>query len=118
MFCIAFFKLLTCMALPQVINKEELCREENKMFLVEKEIEIMSQLDHPNIVKLYEVYVNDEEVEKSASATMLLSPFTNMLKTSILSFYTHLPRKYLGRKRCRLEITLCIIINTKSLTKC
>jgi serine/threonine protein kinase len=50
------------MSLSQVINKEELCREENKMFLVEKEIEIMSQLDHPNIVKLYEVYVNDEEV--------------------------------------------------------
>ena len=46
----------------QVINKEELCREEDKMFLIEKEIEIMSQLDHPNIVKLYEVYVNQEEV--------------------------------------------------------
>ncbi len=46
----------------QVINKEELCREENKMFLIEKEIEIMSQLDHPNVVKLYEVYVNEEEV--------------------------------------------------------
>jgi hypothetical protein len=45
-----------------VINKEELCREENKMFLIEKEIEIMSQLDHPNVVKLYEVYVNEEEV--------------------------------------------------------
>ncbi len=60
-FCFAFLKF-TCMSLSQVINKEELCREENKMFLVEKEIEIMSQLDHPNIVKLYEVYVNDEEV--------------------------------------------------------
>ena len=32
------------------------------MFLVDKEIEIMAQLDHPNIVKLYEVYVNSEEV--------------------------------------------------------
>ena len=42
----------------QVINKKELCKDEDKMFLVEKEIEIMSQLDHPNIVKLYEVYVN------------------------------------------------------------
>ena len=48
----------------QVINKKELCKDEDKMFLVEKEIEIMSQLDHPNIVKLYEVYVNSEEVNK------------------------------------------------------
>lgn len=50
------------LAAVKVINKEELCREENKMFLIEKEIEIMSQLDHPNVVKLYEVYVNEEEV--------------------------------------------------------
>jgi len=49
-------------AAVKVINKEELCADEDKMFLVEKEIEIMSQLDHPNIVKLYEVYVNPEEV--------------------------------------------------------
>ena len=48
----------------QVINKKELCKDEDKMFLVEKEIEIMSQLDHPNIVKLYEVYVNSEEVKR------------------------------------------------------
>jgi len=50
------------LAAVKVINKAELCRDEDKMFLVEKEIEIMSQLDHPNIVKLYEVYVNSEEV--------------------------------------------------------
>jgi serine/threonine protein kinase len=87
------------MALPQVINKEELCREENKMFLVEKEIEIMSQLDHPNIVKLYEVYVNDEEVEKRATAKMIISPLTIMLKTSILSFLYTVAKKIPGKKK-------------------
>jgi len=50
------------LAAVKVINKEELCKDEDKMFLVDKEIEIMAQLDHPNIVKLYEVYVNSEEV--------------------------------------------------------
>jgi len=50
------------LAAVKVINKSELCKDQDKMFLVEKEIEIMSQLDHPNIVKLYEVYVNEEEV--------------------------------------------------------
>ena len=56
----------------QVINKKELCKDEDKMFLVEKEIEIMSQLDHPNIVKLYEVYVNSEEVNRIFCLKVLL----------------------------------------------
>ena len=42
--------------------QNELCKDEDKMFLVDKEIEIMAQLDHQHIVKLYEVYVNSEEV--------------------------------------------------------
>lgn len=46
----------------KIIDKEELCKDEDKMFLVDKEIEIMSQLDHPNIVKLFEVYENKKEV--------------------------------------------------------
>lgn len=50
------------LAAVKVINKAELCKDEDKMFLVDKEIEIMAQLDHQNIVKLYEVYVNSEEV--------------------------------------------------------
>eukprot|EP00088_Acartia_fossae_P060496 TRINITY_DN7245_c2_g1_i10.p1 TRINITY_DN7245_c2_g1~~TRINITY_DN7245_c2_g1_i10.p1 ORF type:complete len:532 (-),score=130.17 TRINITY_DN7245_c2_g1_i10:305-1900(-) len=50
------------LAAVKVINKNELCKDEDKMFLVDKEIEIMAQLDHPNIVKLYEVYINSEEV--------------------------------------------------------
>lgn len=50
------------LAAVKVINKEELCREDDKMFLVDKEIEIMSQLDHSNIVRLYEVYENKQEV--------------------------------------------------------
>jgi len=50
------------LAAVKVINKDELCKDEDKMFLVDKEIEIMAQLDHPNIVKLYEVYVNSEQV--------------------------------------------------------
>ena len=48
----------------KVIDKAELCKEEDKMFLVDKEIEIMSQLDHPHIVRLYEVYENEAEVYK------------------------------------------------------
>ena len=50
------------MAAIKIIDKQELCQDEDKMFLVDKEIEIMSQLDHPCIVKLYEVYENDKEV--------------------------------------------------------
>ena len=45
-----------------MIDKAELCKDEDKMFLVDKEIEIMSQLDHPPIVRLYEVYENEAEV--------------------------------------------------------
>ena len=51
------------MAAVKVINKESLCEGgEDKLYLVDKEIEIMSQLDHPGIIKLYEVYENDKEV--------------------------------------------------------
>merc|ERR1719341_3079177 len=50
------------LAAVKVIDKAELCKEEDKMFLVDKEIEIMSQLDHPHIVRLYEVYENEAEV--------------------------------------------------------
>ena len=53
------------MAAVKVIDKAELCKEEDKMFLVDKEIEIMSQLDHPHIIRLYEVYENESEVCKS-----------------------------------------------------
>ena len=49
-------------AAVKIIDKEELCKDEDKMFLVDKEIEIMSQLDHPNIVRLYEVYESKAEV--------------------------------------------------------
>ena len=42
-------------AAVKIIDKQELCKDEDKMFLVDKEIEIMSQLDHPNIVRLYGV---------------------------------------------------------------
>ena len=49
-------------AAVKVIDKAELCRDGDKMFLVDREIEIMSQLDHPNIVRLYEVYENEAEV--------------------------------------------------------
>ena len=52
------------LAAVKVIDKAELCKEEDKMFLVDKEIEIMSQLDHPHIVRLYEVYENEAEVRK------------------------------------------------------
>ena len=52
------------LAAVKVIDKAELCKEEDKMFLVDKEIEIMSQLDHPHIVRLYEVYENEAEVYK------------------------------------------------------
>ena len=50
------------MAVVKVINKASLCKDEDKLFLVDKEIEIMSQLDHPGIVRLYEVYENEIEV--------------------------------------------------------
>jgi calcium/calmodulin-dependent protein kinase I len=50
------------LAAVKVIDKAELCRDGDKMFLVDREIEIMSQLDHPNIVRLYEVYENEAEV--------------------------------------------------------
>jgi len=49
-------------AAVKIIDKDELCKDEDKMFLVDKEIEIMSQLDHPNIVRLYEVYESKSEV--------------------------------------------------------
>ena len=49
-------------AAVKIIDKEELCKDEDKMFLVDKEIEIMSQLDHHNIVRLYEVYESKLEV--------------------------------------------------------
>ena len=49
-------------AAVKIIDKEELNKDEDKMFLVDKEIEIMSQLDHPNVVKLLEVYENKQEV--------------------------------------------------------
>ena len=49
-------------AAVKIIDKEELCKDEDKMFLVDKEIEIMSQLDHPHIVRLYEVYESKTEV--------------------------------------------------------
>ena len=52
-------------AAVKIIDKEELCKDEDKMFLVDKEIEIMSQLDHPNIVRLYEVYESKTEVKLS-----------------------------------------------------
>ena len=51
-------------AAVKIIDKQELCKDEDKMFLVDKEIEIMSQLDHPNIVRLYEVYESKTEVSK------------------------------------------------------
>ena len=47
----------------KIIDKEELCKDEDKMFLVDKEIEIMSQLDHSNIVRLFEVFENEEKVK-------------------------------------------------------
>eukprot|EP00092_Neocalanus_flemingeri_P010801 GFUD01011631.1.p1 GENE.GFUD01011631.1~~GFUD01011631.1.p1 ORF type:complete len:514 (-),score=113.21 GFUD01011631.1:121-1662(-) len=50
------------LAAVKIIDKEELCKDGDKMFLVDKEIEIMSQLDHPNIVRLFEVYENKKEV--------------------------------------------------------
>ena len=50
------------LAAVKIIDKEELCKDEDKMFLVDKEIEIMSQLDHPNIVRLYEVFESKKEV--------------------------------------------------------
>ena len=50
-------------AAVKIIDKDELCKDEDKMFLVDKEIEIMSQLDHPNIVRLYEVYESKSEVK-------------------------------------------------------
>ena len=34
--------------------------------MVAKEIEIMSQLDHPNIVRLYEVYESKTEVSQGS----------------------------------------------------
>ena len=46
----------------KIIDKEELNKDEDKMFLVDKEIEIMSQLDHLNVVRLYEVYESKTEV--------------------------------------------------------
>ena len=49
-------------AAVKIIDKEELCKDDDKMFLVDKEIEIMSQLDHENIVRLYEVYESKTEV--------------------------------------------------------
>ena len=52
------------LAAVKVIDKEELCKDEDKMFLIDKEIEIMSQLDHSNIVKLFEVYENKNEVSQ------------------------------------------------------
>ena len=55
------------LAAVKVIDKAELCKEEDKMFLVDKEIEIMSQLDHPHIVRLYEVYENEAEVNIQAN---------------------------------------------------
>ena len=57
------------LAAVKIIDKEELCKDEDKMFLVDKEIEIMSQLDHPNIVRLFEVYENRKEVSKHNSET-------------------------------------------------
>lgn len=51
-------------AAVKIIDKEELCKNDDKMFLVDKEIEIMSQLDHENIVRLYEVYESKTEVSK------------------------------------------------------
>ena len=53
-------------AAVKIIDKQELCKDEDKMFLVDKEIEIMSQLDHPNIVRLYEVYESKTEVSKGS----------------------------------------------------
>ena len=50
-------------AAVKVIDKQELCKDEDKMFLVDKEIEIMSQLDHSNIVRLFEVFENEEKVK-------------------------------------------------------
>ena len=50
----------------KIIDKEELNKDEDKMFLVDKEIEIMSQLDHPHIVRLYEVYESKTEVSLTA----------------------------------------------------
>ena len=51
----------------KIIDKEELNKDEDKMFLVDKEIEIMSQLDHPHIVRLYEVYESKTEVTHNSS---------------------------------------------------
>lgn len=64
-------------AAVKIIDKEELCQDEDKMFLVDKEIEIMSQLDHHHIVRLYEVYESKTEV-------YLLLPWYN---TNILSSF-------------------------------
>ena len=54
-------------AAVKIIDKEELCKDEDKMFLVDKEIEIMSQLNHPNIVRLYEVYESKTEVQSDVT---------------------------------------------------
>ena len=59
------------LAAVKIIDKEELCKDEDKMFLVDKEIEIMSQLDHPNIVRLFEVYENRKEVSYTTDHRIL-----------------------------------------------
>lgn len=69
------------LAAVKIIDKEELCKDEDKMFLVDKEIEIMSQLDHPNIVRLFEVYENKKEVGRnliSWAFTSSLHQFNNL----------------------------------------
>ena len=65
------------LAAVKVIDKAELCKEEDKMFLVDKEIEIMSQLDHPHIVRLYEVYENEAEVNMGTLGGFLLDEANN-----------------------------------------
>ena len=49
--------------------KSKFWKDEDKMFLVDKEIEIMSQLDHPHIVRLYEVYESKTEVSLTVPTT-------------------------------------------------
>ena len=49
----------------KVVRKEDLEFGERRKLL--EEIELLKQLDHPNIVRLYEVYESKTEVRKGTS---------------------------------------------------